>query len=126
MSHPPRFHIGAFVHIAYCSGWSDIPGNGIGISQPTARWIPGGTGGAPARLAVAVVDVAYRAYVNIFDTGTGIWSGWLDRGGRCDSAVAVHPPLTPGGEFMLVVRGMDGNNDCVNTAGLNWTCLGAP
>lgn len=105
--------------------WSEIPGGGLGLSQPNATWVPATGGGAGPWLAVTVVGLNYRAYRNLFNTASGTWSGWMDRGGACDTAVAIAPPLTVTSEPMLVTRNSAGDY-LVNTSGTTWTSIGHP
>jgi hypothetical protein len=104
--------------------WNEIPGGGVGISQPTAVWVDKTANDGPW-LVVAVVGTDHAAYTNTFDNQTGRWSGWDWRGGWCDSPVAAHAPPTPGAEPVLTTLGSDGAV-YVNPSGWGWNYLGQP
>jgi hypothetical protein len=106
------------------TAWSEIPGNGIAISQPTAAWMDETATDGPW-LVVAVLGTDHAAYTNTFDRATSKWTGRNWRGGWCDSPVAVHRPATLGDPAVLITRGSDGPV-YVNRSGWTWTSLGQP
>jgi hypothetical protein len=106
--------------------WNYVPsGGGWGISQPNAAWLPAVPGVGGPYLAISLVGGDKRAYTNLLNTATGTWSLWIDRGGVCDTAVAIAPPLTVSAVPMLVIRNAAGDY-LVNTSGTTWTSIGHP
>lgn len=91
-----------------CFGsWTEVEGSGIGSSAPMAYWFnDAGSATDGPFLAIAVRGILiggnFNAWVNTYDNLYDTWTGWQQRGGNLDSAIApTHYVLESGNNTWL-------------------------
>jgi hypothetical protein len=104
------------------STWTDVPGNGVGISTPNAAWLDQTATDGPF-LAVVVLGTNAEAFVNTFDVFTQSWTGWVPRGGTFSSAVSIIKGVNGDQTPWMAGRQTDGQI-YVNHGGTVWKKYG--